>query len=158
MTPRLIGIDPGVTGAVAYLGPISLEIVDMPIVDGHVDPYALADRFSAWSSWFDVDQVIVEKQQPMPRQGVTSTFKTGRNYGIILGVLGALRLPVTHVTPAVWTRALGVGADKNTHRRRAMDTWPDHAEQFRLAKHDGRADAALLALWGAAQNTKGAVA
>lgn len=149
----VVGIDPGLTGAVALLrhddagNIVDLVVDDMPVVDGHVDPYALA----AWFDDFDDSPqfVVVEVQQAMPRQGVASTFKTGRNYGVILGVIGAMGLRVVHVRAAEWTRALKVGADKERHRSAAMDLCPLAAHQFKRVKDDGRADAVLLAHWGA---------
>lgn len=142
---RLVGIDPGLTGALALLdaGHV-VHVEDMPVVDRAVDPYALAALLADWGH---VDRVVVEAQQAMPRQGVSSTFKTGVNYGRILGVLAALERPVVHVTPATWTRGLHVGADKAAHRRRAMDEWPEVADRFARVKDDGRADACLIGLW-----------
>lgn len=146
---RLIGTDPGLTGALALLdaGHV-LHVEDMPTVNGVVDAYRLADVIARWGH---VDRVIVETQQAMPKQGVSSTFKTGANYGRILGVLAALERPVSHVSPATWTRGLKVGSDKGAHRRRAMDEWPGCAHLFARVKDDGRADACLIALWGWAQ-------
>jgi crossover junction endodeoxyribonuclease RuvC len=147
VTARIVGIDPGLTGAVALLAGSQLtELADMPIVDSTVDCYTLTAIVAGWGA---VDRVVVEAQQAMPRQGVASTFKTGANYGRILGVLAALERPVTHVTPGVWCRTLHVGADKAAHRRRAQDEWPAHADMFRRVKDDGRADACLIALWAA---------
>ncbi len=142
----VIGIDPGLTGAIAALGVLSesVAIIDMPVMDGRVDPYELVGILTALGP---VDRVVVESQQAFPRQGVSSSFKTGMNYGILLGVLAALERPVVHVSAAVWTRSLRVGADKGAHRRRACETWPAHAALFKRVKDDGRADAALIALW-----------
>jgi crossover junction endodeoxyribonuclease RuvC len=154
---RIIGCDPGITGALALLerGGQLVDIKDMPVVDGQVDAYALTDIIAGWGQ---VDRVVVETQQAMPRQGVSSTFKTGANYGRILGVLAALQRPVTHVRAAEWTKALRVGPDKAVHRRRAMDEWPATADRFARVKDDGRADAALIAMWAAtrAERIRGA--
>ena len=84
----------------------------------------------------------------MPRQGVSSTFKYGVGYGTILGVCGALRLPVRHVTPAVWKRAAGLSKDKGASRRRACELWPAHSASFGRVRDDGRAEAALIARHG----------
>lgn len=147
MSARLIvAIDPGLTGAIALLDGPRLETVhDMPVTGHNVDAYELTRILAEIGP---VDRVIVETQQAMPRQGVSSTFKTGANYGRLLGVLAALKRPVTHVSPASWTRALRVGSDKSAHRARAMDEWPEHAALFKRAKDDGRADAALIGLYG----------
>ena len=83
----------------------------------------------------------------MPRQGLASTFKFGKGYGTLIGVLAALERPVVRVAPTTWTKALKVGPDKDAHRMRAMETWPQHSGLFSRKKDDGRADAALIAYW-----------
>lgn len=144
---RIVGVDPGLTGALAlYVRDRITAVVDMPVIDGTVDAYSLTSVVAEWGA---VDRVVVEQQQAMPRQGVASTFKTGANYGRILGVLAALQRPVQHVTAGMWTKALRVGSDKALHRRRAQDEWPVIADLFARAKDDGRADACLIALWAA---------
>jgi crossover junction endodeoxyribonuclease RuvC len=151
---RIIGCDPGITGALALLHNQSVvHLADMPIIDGQVDCYTLTALLADWGA---VDRVVVEVQQAMPRQGVSSTFRTGANYGRILGVLAALERPVTHVRASVWTQALRVGPDKNAHRRRCQDEWPYIAGQYARVKDDGRADACLIALWAASGLLAGA--
>lgn len=145
-----LGIDPGMTGALAYVGDGDLKVVDdMPVVDGLVNATLLAglvqDRMRMPSF---IKEAVLEQVHAMPRQGVSSTFKFGRGYGVIEGVLGTLRIPVRYVTPAKWTGDLRVGADKELHRRRAIETWPGSADLFKRKKDDGRADAALIAEWG----------
>jgi crossover junction endodeoxyribonuclease RuvC len=153
---RLIGCDPGLQGSLAMLVDGRLvDVVDLPIVDRCIDCYTLTRQVAEWGH---VDRVIVETPTPRPGQAVGGVFRSGANYGRIIGVLAALERPVTHVSPNVWTRALGVGADKGAHRRRAQDEWPSDADSFKRVKDDGRADAALIALWGWQQRAKGAAA
>lgn len=148
----IIGIDPGATGALAWVADGELiHVQDMPTFDkGAIDVYGLAFIMTG-PSWGQVERVVVEQVHAMPRQGVSSVFKFGVGYGTILGVLAALERPVTHVTPAVWTRWHKVGSDKNEHRRRCCELWPSQAHLFARVKDDGRADAALIAAWGAGQ-------
>jgi hypothetical protein len=40
----------------------------------------------------------------MPRQGVSSTFRFGASYGVVLGVIGALKTPTHLVSPSKWKR------------------------------------------------------
>jgi crossover junction endodeoxyribonuclease RuvC len=91
--------------------------------------------------------VVVEKVGAMPGQGVSSMFNFGRSAGIIEGVVAALRMPSTYVTPAAWTKAVGRAAGKDASRMRAMELFPTRADLFKRAKDDGRADAALIAYW-----------
>ncbi len=140
----VIGIDPGLSGALALIGPDGLNVVDMPTIEGRVDAYALTALLAEAGP---VDRVAIERAQAYPGMGVSSAFNYGLSYGLILGVLAALERPVVHVAPSVWTKALHVGADKDAHRRRCMDRWPAHAQTWARKKDDGRADAALIALW-----------
>lgn len=142
-----IGIDPGGTGAIALLDEHGnlVSVRDMPYADSHVLAPVLADlvlkgsgRRIAW----------VERAQSMPGQGAGAMFKYGTGYGVILGVLGALAIPFETVRPHTWKRAAGLSADKGASRRRAVELWPGHADQFARVKDDGRAEAALIARHG----------
>lgn len=147
---HVIGIDPGATGAFALVGTSHralVEVVDMPVTD-QVSPHGVADILGRWKDCYEISLVFVEQVHSMPKQGVASTFKFGTGYGIIQGAVAALCLPMRFVTPAKWTGMMRVGSDKNAHRQRCIEMWPDRYELFKLKKHDGRADAALIALAG----------
>jgi crossover junction endodeoxyribonuclease RuvC len=85
----------------------------------------------------------------MPGQGVSSTFKFGVAYGVAQGVIASARIPVYFVSPGKWKRHFGLSADKEEARKRALHRWPGRAELFSRKKDHGRAEAALLALYGA---------
>jgi crossover junction endodeoxyribonuclease RuvC len=70
---------------------------------------------------------ISERVGPMPRQGISSTFKFGRGLGIIEGVLGGAMIPVNYVTATVWKKHYGIGRDKEKARQLAIATWPESA-------------------------------
>jgi hypothetical protein len=142
---RILGIDPGKTGAIARLVDGYLTaVVDMPDT--------IAGIVAALDDLAPIDRAVVERAQAMPSQGIAGTFRYGVHYGSILGVLAARRIPVDTVPPATWKRALGLGSDKTAARRRAGELWPAMAGEFRRVKDDGRAEAALIAHWA---HTKG---
>lgn len=142
---RILGVDPGNTGALClFERGLPIDIVDMPVVDGRVSPQILADAIKKWTC---IDQAVIEAVHSMPRQGVASTFKFGFGYGCVHGVVAALGIPVVNVSPQKWTKDLGVGSDKELHRRTAIETWPGCSEIFARKKDEGRADAALIAWW-----------
>lgn len=91
----------------------------------------------------------VEDVHAMPRQGVTSSFNFGMSTGIVRGVLAARLIPVHFVSPALWKRHFQLGADKQQARLRATNLFPEHADLFRRRLDDGRAEALLLAVYGA---------
>jgi crossover junction endodeoxyribonuclease RuvC len=97
-------------------------------------------------------EAFVEYVGTRPGEGAVGAFSFGRSCGVIEGVLGALGVRATHISPAWWKRAVGlpVGRDgaKDAARSEAIRRWPDHAGLFARIKDDGRAEAALIAVAG----------
>jgi len=69
-------------------------------------------------------------------------------YGVAKGVIGAAGIRRVDVSPGKWKRHFGLSADKEAARALAISQWPK-SEHFRRKKDHGRAEAALLALYGA---------
>ena len=153
MTRRTIGIDVGLNGAVALIqdGEL-LSVVDMPTVtldrNGKSKRQVSAPELVQIIKDFDPSDAYVEKVFAMAGQGVTSVFSFGRSLGVVEGILTAKQIKTTLVTPQTWQKALGVTGGKDGTRARAMDLFPYQSQLFKRVKDDGRADAALIALWG----------
>jgi crossover junction endodeoxyribonuclease RuvC len=64
-------------------------------------------------------------------------------------VLAALQIPTTIVTPQAWQKACSVRGGKDGSRLRAAELFPNYANLFARKRDDGRADAALMAYYGA---------
>ncbi len=144
-----VGWDPGLDGALAVLHDGTLVAChDMPTITvrdkRRIDTPTLRDLIITIGP---VDEYVVEDVMNIHGANATSTFNFGRGCGIIEGLLVALARPLSYVRPQVWTKAMGVGADKGAHREAARRRWPDHADLFARGRDDGRADAALIALW-----------
>lgn len=157
-----IGIDPGLSGAIAFYDPrrLTLEVTDMPTWQAKnkqgktkrgVDPYGLG-RLLDKGPFAPECQATVEDVHAMPGQGVTSVFSFGFSAGVVHGVLGSLRIPMLRVPPAVWKKAMGLSSDKDMSRRRASEIFPSYAHLWARAKDDGRAEAALLAKYGSTRS------
>lgn len=150
---KIAGIDPGLSGAVCVFDVDKgmLTILDMPTVEvksGKTMKRRLSEPMLAeLLRPHEIEHVALEQVSAMPGQGVTSMFSFGQTYGAIRGVLAGLRIPVTMVTPAKWTRDLKVSGGKDANRQRAAQLFPAYAASFARVKDDGRADAALLAYW-----------
>jgi crossover junction endodeoxyribonuclease RuvC len=140
---KVVGVDPGITGALAVYDHGTLQSVhDMPCFDGQADANALGVLFDEWNP----DMIAIEHVQPMPRNGTIASFSLGKNYGIVIGVAGALSHPLVKLRPSEWKRRMGLlKKPKQASQRLAIELWPDHAPMFRLAKHHNRAEAALIA-------------
>jgi crossover junction endodeoxyribonuclease RuvC len=157
--PLIIGVDPGLTGAVAVLGPAGEieHLADLPVIhDGRlawIDGGALQTLLIETVAGRPA-RAVVERVGAMPRQGVASAFTFGVTFGSILAVLQARQIAIELVTPAVWKRALGLGSDKRASLDKARLLFP--AADLRLAKHDGRAEALLLAHWASTRSMRAA--
>ena len=146
--PCICGIDPGLCGAVAFYFPSApgrVAAEDMPAVGGEVDCATLAARILQMGPAF----AVVERVASMPKQGIASTFKFGASYGAVRGVLAAMKIPVHLVAPAVWKKYFRLGTDKEKARALAQRQCAASPEHFSRKKDHGRAEAALLALYGA---------
>jgi len=159
----ICGIDPGLSGALAMLDARTgeLRVFDMPtfaLARGgknkrEIDVVGLANLIAADRH---PGHTFIEQVGAMPGQGVSGVFAFGKAYGIIIGVLAARGVPMTFVNPRVWKKALGVPAAKDGARARASQLMPTSAFWWPLVKHDGRAEAALIALYG--RQSLGAIA
>lgn len=149
---RVLGVDPGLDGAFAMIESSLdlLQVRDMPVAKSgtgtrrEVVPVLLAELIRAWRP----DMAWVEKVHAMPKQGVSSMFTFGQGYGVVLGVLAALDVPVHLITPGTWKRGLGLDAAKHGARAMAMRMFPCDAALFSRVRDDGRAEAALIAYRG----------
>ena len=157
----VIGIDPGISGAIAVFKDGKLDaVIDMPtlkIASGktmksHISAIGLVRILETSTLVHNSVHIVIEKVGAMPGQGVSSMFNFGRSAGIIEGVVAAMHFPSTYVTPAAWTKAVGRAAGKDASRMRAMELFPSKADLFKRAKDDGRADAALIAYWYITKN------
>lgn len=154
MRTAILGIDPGLSGALAlYDVDGSLEVIDIPTLQLKkriIDEYALARIIDDWS--VRTREVWLEQVGVRPGEGAVGAFSFGRGYGLIRGLCAASFLSIIDVTPATWKRSLNVSGDKDASRAKASSLFPRHAGYWPLKKHDGRAEAALIALHGMRQS------
>lgn len=155
----VIGIDPGLSGALACVqGDNLLCVVDMPVektgstgnTKQRVAAAALAAELRAMRLRNGGEPVcaVVERVAATPQMGVSSAFAFGDSAGTLRGVLQALSIRIEYVTPVEWKRALRLSKDKAHARTLAAQRWPDSSALFARARDDGRAEAALIAAWG----------
>jgi len=155
----VIGVDPGITGAVVVLnmdGGLEAASVcpSLPTGKGNkrdydidgmrrlIEPYSfMAGRQS---------RCALELVGPMPKQGVTSMFNFGMGYGVWKGIVLSHLMQMTLVRPRRWQAEMLAGyprgdATKQSAVRVAKSKWPDIP--IKLKKDWGIADAALIAEW-----------
>ena len=142
-----IGVDPGKDGSMAIITPYGPHLMTF-------DEECYRDQLSAlYVSYAKPEErphafCVVEHVGAMPGQGVTSCFSFGRNFGFILGLLTAFRIPYELVRPQKWKKEFGCTSDKNTSIEVARRLFPGVSlkRTERCTKdHDGLAEALLLA-------------
>ena len=152
---KIVGIDPGLGGAIVLLdGGKIVRCEDMPTnsytkSDGRirrkVDPAALAMIIRDMAPQL----VLVEAVHASPGMGVSSAFGFGHSAGIIDACI-ALSIPrnceIKAVSPNAWKRAMNVPADKVLTTEAATSFFG--SQHWPLKKHHGRAEAALICLYG----------
>lgn len=155
---RVLGVDPGAAGAVAMIDTdlAALLVRDMPIVRVNGRAQLSEAQLAGMLREFDPDHAVVERVHSMPKQGVASTFSFGTNYGIVRGCLAALLVPTELVTANEWKRHFRISSDKAEARVVAARLFPEATALFSRVRDDGRAEAALLALFGTQRLTASA--
>jgi hypothetical protein len=147
----VIGVDPGsASGAVAWIAADGgAGVSDLPLVAGTVDPHRL--KALLLSAPQPVAVVFIENVAAMPRQGVSSTFKFGRAVGAIHATIALAGLRLELVTPTTWKKHHHLGADKEKARALALRRWPALADQLARKRDADRAEALLIASYGASR-------
>lgn len=146
------GIDPGQGGALAIVSGDMQEAYawDYP---GSVE--IAADLLRDAVLMYHPVLTAIEKVGAMPKQGVSSMFKFGQNYGAWLGALSALQAPFFIATPSKWQRAVldsGGGGTKDRSLSMARRLFP--GVELGRKKDHGRSDALLLAVYASRWNQK----
>lgn len=155
----IIGIDPGISGAiVALYTDETARSWPMPtLIRGsarHVD---------GLEAWHIIDGAVpldqradiwIEDVHAMPGQGVVSMFNFGHALGVIEGISSTLGR-VHFVRPEIWKKyhQLTPGAGKDASRKRAIGLgYLDQLPELKLkGQGQATADALLIAIYGRAQ-------
>jgi len=149
----IIGIDPGVSGAICILNNgIIVNIHEMPtMIDGkknkkQVNGAEVVNIFlDEIKNEKDV-KVVIEHVNAMPGQGVTSMFNFGQSFGVLKGICSALRLPINFVRPAKWKKHYNlIGTNKDASRTKAIELFPNISSEMSRKKDSNKADAVLIA-------------
>lgn len=154
--PLILAVDPGLTGALAWLDRKTdgsthlLAVADMPTakakqgktLKSHVQPHVLSQLMV--NSIMRPDMVVVEEVHAMPGQGVTSMFRFGYVAGVIAGVVAGLGLPLHFMRTNEWQPLAGVKQGDDAGRLRATQLFPAQAMLFARKMDHNRADAALI--------------
>jgi crossover junction endodeoxyribonuclease RuvC len=167
---HIIGIDPGLSGAIALIQADTgelFDVADMPTrktvtAAGKkatvIDVPALAETIEDYAANPDHVAIVIEQQSTRPGLAVGAVFKTGYGYGVLVGYATGSGCSWSTIRPQDWKAThglIGAGGDleggartraiKTASREAAMARFPHHADRFWRLSDDGRAEAALIA-------------
>lgn len=150
----VIGIDPGVHGAVAVLRasfdqPLAIiTAFDLPLAKAGAKQVLVLPEIVRRLRPFAGVPCFIEAVHAAPGQGVSSMFRFGHAAGALEGIATALACQVTPLTPQAWQKIVRVAADPDAGRHRASQLFPAEAYRFFKKKDHNVADAVLIALAG----------
>ena len=150
---RIIGIDPGLSGAIAILENNKVVgIYDMPVMaEGkknkrQLNSAQLVNIIKDNTNTKEEIAVVVEQVNAMPGQGVTSMFNFGQTFGAIKGVCAALNLSIFFVRPSKWKRHFElINSSKDSSRTKVIEMYPSLSRQLSKKKDVNKSDAILIA-------------
>ena len=150
---KILGIDPGLSGAIAILEKKKvLSLFDMPVMaEGkknkkQLNSAQLVNIIRENSIGEEEIVVVVEQVNAMPGQGVTSMFNFGQTFGAIKGVCAALNLPIFFVRPSKWKKYFElINSSKDSSRTKVIEMYPSLSSQLAKKKDVNKSDAILIA-------------
>ncbi|MEC7143456.1 MAG: crossover junction endodeoxyribonuclease RuvC [Pseudomonadota bacterium] len=150
---KIIGIDPGLSGAIAILKDNKvIDIFDMPVMSEgkknkkQLNSAQLVNIINENTEKNEEIFVVVEQVNAMPGQGVTSMFNFGQTFGAIKGVCAALQLPIFFVRPSKWKKHFElINSSKDASRTKVIEMYPSLAHLLSKKKDVNKSDAILIA-------------
>ena len=150
---KIIGIDPGLSGAIAILENNKvLNIFEMPVMsEGKKNKRQLNSALLVKLLKDNISEnedisVVVEQVNAMPGQGVTSMFNFGQTFGAIKGICAALELPIFFVRPSKWKKHFElINSSKDSSRTKAIEMYPSLSKELAKKKDVNKSDAILIA-------------
>ena len=150
---KIIGIDPGLSGAVAVMQDKKvINIYDMPVMaegkknKSQLNSSQLVNIIKENIHEDEETIVVVEQVNAMPGQGVTSMFNFGQTFGAIKGVCAALKLPIFFVRPSKWKKHFElINSSKDASRTKVIEMYPTLSSQLAKKRDVNKSDAVLIA-------------
>ena len=150
---RIIGIDPGIQGALAILDNEKvIDVVDLPVMSEgkknkrQLNGAYLSDYLKKHILNIENTVVVVEQVNAMPGQGVTSMFNFGQTFGVIKGICAALKIPIYFVRPSKWKKHFDlIRSSKDASRTKVIEMYPSLSNLLSKKKDVNKSDAILIA-------------
>lgn len=146
----ILGVDPGIYGGLAVVDEQSrlIDVIDIPVAGVKAKERVDVHTIHAWLIAMRPTNAFIERAQAMPKQGASSGFKYGRAVGAIESAIILARIPLTIIEPKAWKQFHKLpGKEKEASRLMALQMFPG-SPVFARKKDHGRAEAALIAMYG----------
>jgi len=152
----ILGVDPGLNGALCFYDGARLSVVDMPtrivLVSRKerraIDEAKVLEQVRQFEL-FGAEILMIEQVSGMPGQSGPAAFTFGYGVGVVTMAALACGLAIEKVAPSHWKAALGLKtAHKGQSILMAREKFPECADLFMRVKDDGRAEGALIAWYG----------
>ena len=151
---KIIGIDPGLSGAIAVLENSKVKnLFEMPVMPEGKKNKRQVNGAQLYHEIYKKTQniekknikVVIEQVSAMPGQGVTSMFNFGQSFGILKGICSAMQLPMYFVRPAKWKKYFNlINSEKDASRTKAIEIFPYFSANLTKKKDANKADAILI--------------
>ena len=159
---KVVGIDPGLSGAIAILENNKvIDIFDMPVMSEgkknkrQLNSAQLANILRENKLDNEEIAVVVEQVNAMPGQGVTSMFNFGQTFGAIKGVCATLKLPIFFVRPSKWKKHFElINSSKDSSRTKVIEMYPSLSIKLAKKKDVNKSDAILIARYYSETNPR----
>ncbi len=157
----LVGIDPGLTGAIAIVSEDEIIFYEMPVCD------------QSWSAWKKINKKVVRQKMvdsqklwlileklkkiphkitieavtPLPTYGISSAWKFSGAFYTIITVCNLLGLNLNFITASSWKKKFNfTGMGKDAPRQTALRMYPHLKEALKYKYNQDKADALFIAL------------
>jgi crossover junction endodeoxyribonuclease RuvC len=150
---RILGVDPGIHGAVAIVErndgavPRLVAVYDVPTLGVKARERVNTLTLRDWLVAQRPDHALIERAGSMPKQGIASTFKFARAVGSLETVVACLDIPLSIIEPSAWKKFHHlIGTDKENSRLKVLQLFPQEHALFSRKMDHQRAEAVLIAL------------
>ena len=147
-----VGIDPGKSGGLVKIHSRNNEcsMHKCPSTTQEMASLLRTAKNSAFADNLPI-LVAIERVHAFPTDARSAAFKFGMNYGMWLGIIGALNIPLIEVTPQMWMKSYApLPKIKQERKRKIKEIATEIFED--VYNNENRityavSDAALIALW-----------
>jgi crossover junction endodeoxyribonuclease RuvC len=152
------GVDGGLGGAISIIKNNRLvQVVQMPVISGKDSKSELdIGEIIKYFQSLDEPVIILEKAHAMPKLGSVQAFTFGKNYGLLIGIIATLKIPMVIVHAKTWQKEMFADMSKMDTKQASIIVAQRLYPEFSFKRTEkckkvdnGFTDATLIATYGA---------